>query len=106
MERLLSRRASNKESEGKNMEEYYFFRIFNLVVGVIGIAIGLGVILMPKSISEIEKKLDKNFSTDILEKMLNQRRNLSQALLKHPKIFGSMLLVISFLLLLSSIYFF
>ncbi|HAJ56300.1 MAG TPA: hypothetical protein DCL35_00855 [Candidatus Omnitrophica bacterium] len=88
------------------MEEVYFFRIFNLVVGVIGLAIGIGVILIPKAISNIENKLDKNFSTDMLEKMLNQRRNLSQALLKHPKIFGAILLVISFLLLLSSVYLF
>ena len=88
------------------MEEVYILRIFNLLIGVIGLAIAIGVLLVPKVIGDLEKKLDKNFSTDMLEKMLNQRRNLSEALLKHPKIFGIILLVISFLLILSSIYFF
>lgn len=88
------------------MEEVYFFRIFNLLVGVIGLAIGIGVLLAPKVISDIEKKLDKNFSTENAEKILNQRRNLSEALLKYPKAFGTILFVASFLLLLSSIYLF
>jgi hypothetical protein len=88
------------------MQEVYYFRVFILLIGVIGAAIAIGVILVPKSISDLEKKLDKNFSTEILEKMLNQRRNLSEALLKHPKIFGGILLVTSLLLLLSSIYLF
>lgn len=85
------------------MEEIYILRIFNLLVGVIGVAIAIGVLLVPKAISDIEKKLDKSFSTEILEKILNQRRNLSAALMKHPKVFGIILLVISFLLLVSSI---
>jgi hypothetical protein len=88
------------------MEEVYFFRIFNLLVGVVGLAIAIGVLLAPKIVSDLERKLDKNFSTEMLEKMLNQRRDLSEALLRHPKVFGSILLVISFLLLLSSIYLF
>lgn len=85
------------------MEEIYILRIFNLLVGVIGVAISIGVLLVPKAISDIEKKLDKSFSTEMLEKILNQRRNLSAALMKHPKVFGTILLVISFLLLVSSI---
>ncbi len=88
------------------MEEITIFRLFNLVVGVLGIAIGLAIMLIPHVISRIEKKLDKNFSTESLEKILNKRRNLSEALLKNPKLFGLMLLAISFLLLVSSMLFF
>ncbi len=86
------------------MDSVLGLKVFNIVVGVIGIAIGLGVMLAPKIISQIEKSLDKEFSTDIIEKILNQRRNLSQALMRHPKVFGLILLVISFLLLLSSLF--
>ena len=85
------------------MGEIHIFRVFNLIVGVIGLAIGLGVLLVPKTISSIEKTLDKEFSTAKLEKMLNERRNLSESLMKRPKMFAFFLLVVSFLLLLSSL---
>lgn len=85
------------------MEDLNFLRIFDLLVGAVGFAISIGVIFVPKVISRIEKKLNTNFSTDMLEKMLNQERNLSEALLKHPKIFGFILLVVSFFLILSGV---
>jgi hypothetical protein len=85
------------------MGDVTFFKIFNLLVGTIGIALGIGLILVPNVIAELEKKLDKNFSTEKLEQFLNERKNLSQSLLKKPKFFGIVLLVISFLLLLSSV---
>ncbi|OIO36135.1 MAG: hypothetical protein AUJ74_03525 [Candidatus Omnitrophica bacterium CG1_02_44_16] len=85
------------------MEELSFLRIFNLLAGVIGLAVAIGVLLIPSAVSKLEKKLDKDFSTDALDKMLNQRRNLSEALLKHPRAFGLILLFISFFLTLSSI---
>ena len=85
------------------MEELSFLRIFNLLAGVIGLAVAIGVLLIPSAVSQLEKKLDKDFSTDALDKMLNQRRNLSEALLKHPRVFGLILLFISFFLTLSSI---
>lgn len=85
------------------MSEVHILRIFNLLVGVVGLAIGLGVLLVPKTISSIEKTLDKEFSTEKLEKMLNERRNLSESLMKRPKVFAFFLLVVSFLLLLSSL---
>lgn len=81
-----------------------FFRVFNLVVGVIGLAIGVGVILIPKVVALIEKKLDKEFSTDKLEKLLNKRKNITEILLKNPRVFGFLLLVISALLILASLY--
>ena len=85
------------------MEEIYVLKIFNLVVGIVGFAVGFGVILAPKIISAIEKNLDKDFSTESLEKMLNQRRNITEALMRHPKIFGAILVMVSFFLLASSI---
>ena len=63
----------------------------------------MGVILVPQAISQIEKKLDKTFSTDRIEKLLNARKNLSDALLKHPRIFGFILFFVSFFLILGSL---
>lgn len=85
------------------MNELQFFRVFNLVAGVIGLAIGMGVILVPQAISRIEKNLDKTFSTEKIEKLLNARKNLSEILLKHPRIFGFILFFISFFLILGSL---
>jgi hypothetical protein len=85
------------------MQELDFLRIFNLLVGVVGLAVSIGILLIPRVISNLEKKLDQNFSTEAIEKMLNQKRNLSEALLKHPRVFGFILLFISFFLTLSSI---
>ncbi len=84
----------------------YVYRIVSLISGVIGLAVAIGVILIPNVVSRIEKGLDKSFSTEALEKMLNQRKNLTEALLKHPRIFGFILLFISFLLVASSLYLF
>ena len=85
------------------MTELDILRIVNLLVGVVGLAVSISILLMPRAISDLEKKLDKSFSTEMIEKILNQRRNLSEALLRHPRIFGFMLLGISFLLALSAI---
>lgn len=81
-----------------------FFRVFNLVVGVIGLAIGVGVILIPQVVARIEKKLDKEFSTEKLEKLLNERKNITEILLRKPRVFGFMLLFVSALLILASLY--
>ncbi|MFH0940333.1 MAG: hypothetical protein V1840_00570 [Candidatus Omnitrophota bacterium] len=85
------------------MLELGFLRIFNLLIGVVGLAVSIGILLIPRAISQLEKKLDQNFSTEAIEKLLNQKRNLSEALLKHPRVFGFILLFISFFLTLSGI---
>ena len=85
------------------MQELNIFRVFNLLIGVIGIAVAVGLLLVPRVFYDIEKKLDKTFSTEKLEKLLNERKNLSAALLRRPKLFGVILLLVSFLLLLSSV---
>ncbi len=85
------------------MEEIDFLRIFNLLVGVVGLAVSIGILLIPRIVSSLEKKLDKDFSTEAIDKLLNQKRNLTEALLKHPRVFGFILLFISFFLTLSSI---
>ncbi len=85
------------------MEEIYIFKIFNLIVGIVGFAVGFGILLAPRIISVIEKNLDKDFSTEVFEKMLNQRRNITEALMRHPKIFGAILVIVSFFLLVSSV---
>ena len=88
------------------MAEFYFLKVFNVLVGIVGLAIALGVLLVPKAVLHVEKKLDKNFSTEKLEKILNERKNLSAILMKRPKFFGAILLAISVLLLLSNLLFF
>ncbi len=85
------------------MDEVQFFRVFNLIVGVVGLAIGMGVILVPQAVSHIEKKLDKTFSTEKIEKLLNSSKNLSEILLRHPRIFGFILFLVSFFLILGSL---
>lgn len=97
---LLGRKKEEK------VDEVYFFQIFNLLVGIIGFFVGLGLLLSPRTISDLEKMLDKNFTTEKIEKMLNQRRNISDALLRKPKVFAGILLIISFLLLVSSLVWF
>ena len=85
------------------MNELNIVRLVNLLSGVVGLAVAIGVILIPRVVSKIDKRLDKDFSTEKLEKMLHEKKNLSEVLLRHPRIFGFILLVISFLLLLSGI---
>ena len=85
------------------MGESFLYPVFTMVAGVIGLAVAVGMLLVPRALAQIDKKLDTNVSTDNIEKALNQRINLTQILMKHPRIFGSILLIISFLLVLSSL---
>ena len=85
------------------MNELNLIRLINLLSGVVGLAVAIGVILVPHVVSKVDKRLDKEFPTDKLDKILHEKKNLSEVLLKHPRIFGFILLVISFLLLLSGI---
>jgi len=85
------------------MGEYFLYPVFTMVAGVIGLAVAVGMILAPRVLAQIEKKLDTEVSTDKLDKALNEKINLTQVLMKHPRIFGFILLVISFLLVLLSL---
>lgn len=82
-------------------DELEILKIVSVLSGVLGLAIGLAIILVPKALMKVEQNLDKSFSTEKLEKILNERRNVTQTLLKRPRLFGIILLVISFLLVLS-----
>lgn len=88
------------------MDEIRPLMIFNIVAGLLGIIVALGIMLIPHIIAALEKKLDKTFSTQRLEELLNKRRNFSEILLKHPRLFGLILLVVSFLLFVSGMTFF
>ena len=85
------------------MSDTFLYPVFTMVAGVIGLAVAVGMILVPRALAQIDKKLDSHVSTDRLEKALNERINLTQALMKHPRIYGAILLAISFLLVLSSL---
>ncbi|MFA5039055.1 MAG: hypothetical protein WC732_05180 [Candidatus Omnitrophota bacterium] len=85
------------------MTEIEILHIISMLSGVLGLAVAISLILVPKALGKVEKGLDRNFSTDKLEKMLNERRNVTEVLLKHPRVFGAILMVISFLLVLSSL---
>lgn len=85
------------------MTEIDIFRIVTFLAGVVGLAVAVGVILAPRAIRKFEEKLDKSFSLEHVEKMLNERKDLTEALLRRPRIFGFILLVISFLLLLANL---
>jgi len=85
------------------MDDVVFLRIFDILVGTITLAIGIGIFFIPQVVAKIEKKLDKVFSTDKLEKMLNDRKNVSQILLNHPRAVGIILICCSLLLLVSGV---
>lgn len=85
------------------MNEIELLHIVSVMSGVTGLALGVSMILAPRALGKIEKTLDRSFTTEKLEKILNERRNLTDKLLKHPKLFGFILLVVSFLLVLSSL---
>ena len=85
------------------MEDLYMLRIFNLVVGAIGIVIGLAVIFAPKSVRDLEKNLDKEIPTDTLQKILERKRDISDFLFRYAKVFGTLLVLTALFLLFTSI---
>lgn len=85
------------------MDDVALLKTFNIFVGAVAFAIGIGIFFIPKVVAQIEKKLDKSFSTDKLEKMLNERKNMSQVLMNHPRVVGIILVSCSLLLLISGI---
>ena len=48
------------------MDDLGILRMFNLVVGAIGIVIGIAVVFAPKTIRHLNKELDKTISTTFL----------------------------------------
>jgi hypothetical protein len=85
------------------MEDISILRLFNLVVGAIGIVIGLAVIFTPKTVRDLEKNLDKNIPTDTIQKMLERKRDISDFLFRYSKAFGTLLVLTSLFLLFTSI---
>ena len=85
------------------MEDLSILRMFDLVVGAIGIVIGLAVVFAPKTVRNLEKGLDKEISTDTLQKMLERRRDISDFLFRYAKIFGALLVITSLFLLFTSV---
>jgi hypothetical protein len=85
------------------MDDLSVLRMFNLVVGAIGIVIGLAVIFAPKAMRNIEKGLDKDITTDNLQKILERRRDISDFLFRYAKAFGTLLVLTSLFLLFTSI---
>lgn len=83
------------------MDELEILKIICVMSGVLGLAVGLAIILVPKALMKVEQNLDKSFSTEKLEKILNERRNVTQVFLRRPRVFGFILLLISFLLVLA-----
>ena len=85
------------------MEDLSILRMFNLVVGSIGIVIGFAVVFAPKAVRNLEKNLDKDITTDTLQKMLERRRDISDFLFRYAKVFGTLLVLTSLFLLFTSI---
>ncbi len=85
------------------MEDLSMLRIFNLVVGAIGIVIGLGVMFAPKTIRDLEKNLDKDIPTETIQKMLERKRDISDFLFRYAKFFGILLVLTALFLLFTSV---
>ena len=85
------------------MDDLGILRMFNLVVGAIGIVIGIAVVFAPKTIRHLNKELDKTISTESIQKMLERKRDISDFLFRYAKAFGALLVITSLFLLFTSI---
>jgi hypothetical protein len=78
-------------------------KVFNFIVGTLGLAFGVCLIIVPSAVLGLEKLLDKTFSTEKLEQILNSRKDLTTGLQKRPRIAGLILLIVSTFLVLTSV---
>ncbi|MGE5280599.1 MAG: hypothetical protein ACM3L6_07655 [Deltaproteobacteria bacterium] len=85
------------------MDDIAILRFIDLVAGVLGGVMALGLIFIPHVIEQAEKKLDYDISTTHLEEILNKKRDLNSALMRRSRVFGLILLVISFFLLMTAV---
>ena len=85
------------------MEDLSILRMFNLIVGAIGIVIGIAVIFAPKTIRNLSKELDRDISTESLQKILERKRDISDFLFRYAKAFGALLVITSLFLLFTSV---
>jgi len=65
--------------------------------------VALGLIFAPGLIEKIQKKLDYDISTTHLEEILNKKRDLSSALMRRSRLFGLLLLIVSFFLIMTGV---
>ena len=85
------------------MEDLAILRYVDLIAGVVGGLVALGLIFAPSMIEKMQKKLDYDISTAHMEEILNKKRDLGSALMRRSRVFGMILLIISFFLIMTGI---
>ncbi len=85
------------------MGDLEILRVVDLVAGGVGALAAIGLMFFPRAVEWLEKKLDFNFSTLRLEEKLNRKREISSLLYRRSRIFGLILLIISFFLLMTGL---
>ncbi len=85
------------------MDDLQILRVVDLVAGGLGALGALALMFAPRAVEWIEKKLDYNFSTKSLEETLNKKREIGSLLYRRSRIFGLVLLLVSFFLLMTGL---
>ena len=85
------------------MEDLMILRLIDLIAGILGGVVAIGLIFVPRVVESIEKKLDYDISTTHLEEILNKKRDLTSALMRRSRVFGLLLLIISFFLIMTAV---
>jgi|GEM_PF-1311145 len=85
------------------MDDLGILRVVDLIAGALGGLAAVGLMFFPRVVEWLEKRLDYDFSTQRLENSLNRKRELSSLLYRRSRIFGLILLVVSFFLLMTGL---
>ena len=85
------------------MEDLSILRYVDLIAGALGSLVAIGLIFAPSVIEKMQKKLDYDISTAHLEEILNKKRDLTSALMRRSRVFGMVLLIISFFLIMTGV---
>ncbi len=85
------------------MGDLQILRVIDLVAGGVGALAAVGLMFFPRVVEWMEKKLDFHISTHNLEESLNKKREVGSLMYRRSRVFGLILLIISFFLLMTGL---
>jgi hypothetical protein len=83
------------------IDEARLVRFIFILIGSMGLAIGLGLMLATPAVVKEKKPPPQGFSREKIKEILSRKRSMADILLRRPKFFGLALFMVSFFLLLS-----